>query len=147
MDADKIAKYEEFLNDVLKQDLRTLLDHRDAVYEDIAHHLELRNTINTLQKAQADKKPLKTKVDLGCNFYCSAKVDDPSRIFVRIGFGFYLEMTLSEALEHVARRVSTLEERAKSLGRDAVAVRAKIDMVLEALRELQGIQRAPEAAR
>ena len=73
--------------------------------------------------------------------------DDPSRIFVRIGFGFYLEMTLPEALEHISRRVPTLEERAKSLGRDAVAVRAKIDMVLEALRELQGIQRPAGAAR
>ena len=56
-------------------------------------------------------------------------------------------MTLPEALEHIARRVPTLEERAKGLGKDAVAVRAKIDMVLEALRELQGVQRAGEPAR
>ena len=142
-----MAKYEEFLNDVLKKDLKTLLDQRDAVYQDIAHHLELRNTIHTLEKAQADKKPLKTKVDLGCNFYCSAKVDDPSRIFVKIRFGFFLEMTLPEALEHISRRVTSLEDSAKTLGQDAVAVRAKIDMVLEALRELQGIQRPAEPAK
>ena len=73
--------------------------------------------------------------------------DDPSRLFVRIGFGFFLEMTLPEALAHIGRRVPALEERAARLGRDAVAVRAKIDMVLEALRELQGLQRPGEAAR
>ncbi|XP_037070830.1 protein UXT homolog isoform X2 [Pollicipes pollicipes] len=139
MDRDKITKYEEFLNETLKVDLKKLLDRRDGVYENIAHHLELRNTINTLQKAQVDKKPLKTKVDLGCNFYCSAKIDDPSRIFVRIGFGFYLEMTHTEALKFIAQRVEALERQAQLLGQNAVAVRAKIDMVLHALRELHGV--------
>lgn len=66
--------------------------------------------------------------------------DDPSRIFVKIGFGFFLEMTHPEALSFISRRVTALESRAEQLGADAVAVRAKIDMVLEALKELQGIQ-------
>jgi len=145
MEDDKITKYEEFLNDSLKKDLKKLLEQRDEVFQEIGHHLELRNTIHTLKKAKADNKPLKTKVDLGCNLYCSAKVDNPSRLFVKIGFGFYLEMTHAETLQYIVRRVASLEARSEALGRDAVAVRAKIDMVLEALRELQGVTRAGEA--
>ena len=37
----------------------------------------------------------------GCNFYCEAKVDDPTWILVSIGMGFFLEMTLPEALEYI----------------------------------------------
>ncbi len=48
---------------------------------------------------------MKTKVDLGCNFYCQANIEDPSRIFVEIGLGFYLELTLDEAEKFVNTKV------------------------------------------
>ena len=44
-------------------------------------------------------EPLKTKVDLGCNFYCQARVPDPSMVMVAVGLGFFLELTLEEALK------------------------------------------------
>ena len=49
-------------------------------------------------------EPLKTKVDLGCNFYCQARVPDPTKIFVSVGLGFFVELTLDEALEFISKK-------------------------------------------
>ena len=44
----------------------------------------------------------------GCNFYCQAEVENPDRIMVSVGLGFFLEMTLDEALLYIAREAEKL---------------------------------------
>merc|ERR1719239_2006591 len=67
-----------------------------------------------IREAQlAEGEPLKTKVDLGCNFYCEARVDDPSRIMISVGMGFFLEMTLTEALAFVSKKDAALSKQAE----------------------------------
>ncbi|XP_029814300.1 protein UXT [Manacus vitellinus] len=53
--------------------------------------------------------PLRTQVDLGCNFFVTAEVPDPQRVFVALGYGFYAELTLPEALRHLERRSRLLQ--------------------------------------
>ena len=84
----KITKYEEFLSDQLRPDLKSLLEERDKVYLETAEFLALKSSIEAIKASKlCPGEPLKTKVDLGCNFYCQAVVPIPGRILVSVGLG------------------------------------------------------------
>ena len=61
---EKVKKYETFLNEQLRPDLKSVLEQRDKIYEDISEYLALKNSIEAIQSAGCPK-PLKTKVDIG----------------------------------------------------------------------------------
>ncbi|XP_038578642.1 protein UXT [Micropterus salmoides] len=141
----KVLQYENFINEVLKTDLQKVLDQRDSVYEKISQYLQLKNTIQSLQESSSQR--LKTDVDLGCNFYVQAEVEDASRIFVAVGYGFFVEMTHDEALRFIEKKTSQLTAFTEQLTKDASKIKANIRMVLEGLRELQGLTDLPESRR
>ena len=88
MEKSKVDKFEDFLNERLKPDLKSVLEQRDKIYEEIAEYLALKNTISAIQRSDLKKgQSLKAKVDLGANFYVQAEVEDPSRIVLG---GFYI---------------------------------------------------------
>ena len=146
----KVVEYERFLNERLRADLRSVLEKRDAVYNDKAEYTQLKATIQHLINEQGSpqkKEPLKTMVDLGCNFYAKARVQDYSRIIVAIGLGFYLEMQLDEAVTFTDKKIAILTEEAEQLSEQASQINARIKMVLGALHELQfGPDSGPEQA-
>ena len=115
-----------------------MLDRRDAIYSDLAEYLQLRNIIEKL-KGQPDnqKKEVKTLVDLGCNFYAHARVSDPSHVCVAIGYGFFVDFTLDEALCFIDRKTTQLTELGHRLTGEASEISARVKLVMEALRELQ----------
>ncbi|XP_035016345.1 protein UXT [Hippoglossus stenolepis] len=141
----KVLQYENFINDVLKRDLQKVLEQRDEVYEKISQYLQLKNTIHTLQEVGSQR--LKTDVDLGCNFFVQAEVEDSSRIFVAIGYGFFVEMTHDEALRFIEKKTNQLTAFTEQLTKDSAKIKANIRMVLEGLRELQGLTDLPESRR
>merc|ERR1712203_294365 len=115
----KIARFETFLNETLRTDLKRTLELRDNIYEEQAEYLALRNSINAIKLAElVPGEPLKTKVDLGCNFYCQARVQDPTKIFVSVGLGFFLELSLDEALEFIKKKDTELSKEANKLTSD-----------------------------
>ncbi|GFR57402.1 ubiquitously-expressed transcript [Elysia marginata] len=142
----KVFEYESFLNERLREDLRLILEQRDKLYGELTEYFQLRATI---QKIKEDVKPeslLKTKVDLGCNFYVQANIPDPSTICVAIGYGFFLDMTFDEALAFIQRKTEVLQDKIDCQTRDAGRVKAHIRLVLEGLRELQQIQAQPRSS-
>nr|XP_033780132.1 protein UXT isoform X1 [Geotrypetes seraphini]XP_033780140.1 protein UXT isoform X1 [Geotrypetes seraphini]XP_033780151.1 protein UXT isoform X1 [Geotrypetes seraphini] len=180
----KVLEYEKFINEVLQRDLSKVLEQRDEVNKTIAEYLQLKNTLERLQ--ELDDKALKTEVDLGCNFFVCAEVPDSSRIFMAVGYGFFAELTLEEALRFIEKKSKLLtgsrklkaaskfsgigakmyrrkeigrwvvdfphfewlktekERLSKSLSKDAAKIKANIRLVLEGLRELQGLSNLPE---
>ncbi|XP_017259955.1 protein UXT isoform X2 [Kryptolebias marmoratus] len=141
----KVLQYETFISEVLKRDLQKVLEQRDQVYEKISQYLQLKNTIQSLQEAESQQ--LKANIDLGCNFFVQAKVEDSSRIFVAVGFGFFVEMTQDEALRFIDKKTSQLTAFTEQLTKDSAKIKANIRMVLEGLRELQGLSDLPESQR
>uniref|UniRef100_G1QEF0 Protein UXT n=1 Tax=Myotis lucifugus TaxID=59463 RepID=G1QEF0_MYOLU len=139
---EKVLRYEAFISDVLHRDLQKVLDHRDKVYEELSKYLQLRNVIEHLQ--EANRSELHMQVDLGCNFFVDTVVSDTSRIYVAIGCGFFLELTLAEALKFIDHKSNLLTELSDSLTKDSMNIKAHIHMMLEGLRELQGLQDIPE---
>ena len=84
-------------------------------------------------------EPLKTKVDLGCNFYCQARVPDPTKIFVSVGLGFFVELTLDEALKFISKKDGELGKEADKLTANCAKLKANIKLVIGGLQELQHI--------
>ncbi|XP_054878171.1 protein UXT-like isoform X2 [Poeciliopsis prolifica] len=127
----KVLQYEAFISDVLRRDLRAVLEQRDRLYEKMSHYLQLKNAIQTLEVAaqilhqdrvrvsditvtsrcvlqEAGPQRLKADVDLGCSFFVQARVDNPSRILVLVGFGFFVEMSHQEALRFIDKKTNQL---------------------------------------
>ena len=137
---EKVKKYEEFLNDKLRKDLETVLKTQEEVDSKIAEYLQLKSAIeNITNNDRGAGKGLKTQVDLGCNFYCQAQITDPSKILVSVGYGFFVEFTLDEALRFIDKKCKQLTTYSSKLGNDSAKIKANIKLVLEGLRELQGI--------
>ncbi|XP_022082502.1 protein UXT-like isoform X1 [Acanthaster planci] len=136
----KVTEYEKFVNEVLRRDLQKVLDERDQIYEQAAHYLQLKTTIEKLQEANLSKDTLKTKIDLGCNFYVQANVPDASRIYVLVGFGFFVEFTLPEALKFIDKKCKHLTSLSDKLTKDSAEIKANIKLVYEGLRELQHLE-------
>ncbi|XP_034027751.1 protein UXT [Thalassophryne amazonica] len=141
----KVVQYENFINEVLKRDLQKVLEQRDEVYEKIAQYLQLKNTIQSLQDSGSER--LKADVDLGCNFYVQAELEDVSRIFVAVGYGFFVEMNHDEALHFIEKKTNQLTAFTDQLTKDSAEIKANIRMVLEGLRELQTLTDVPDGRR
>jgi prefoldin alpha subunit len=140
----KVEIYEQFLNEKLRNDLNIVLNERDKIFTEIAEYLQIKNTIeNIIQTSSSSNQELvemKTKVDLGCNFYVNAVVQDPSRIFIAIGYGFFLEMTLDEALKFIEKKTKILNSTADELSEQAAVIKANIRIVMFGLKEIQNIE-------
>lgn len=138
---EKVKKYEEFVNDKLRKDLETVRKNQEEVNTKIAEYLQLKSIIENIKSCDGTRsdRELKTQVDLGCNFYCQARITDPSKILVSVGYGFYVEFTLDEALRFVEKKCNQLTTYSSKLGQDSARIKANIKLVLEGLRELQEI--------
>lgn len=139
----KVELYEKFLNEQLKSDLRTVLNEREKLFSEIAEFVQIKTTIeNILDKQEKSNEvvELKTKIDLGCNFYVNAEIPDTSKIFISIGYGFYLEMTLKEALKFIEKKIKFINETIDELTQQASKIKANIRIVLEGLKEIQNLK-------
>ncbi|KAJ2322911.1 hypothetical protein H4S02_001729 [Coemansia sp. RSA 2611] len=97
-----VHKYEDFIHSKLEPDLAQVVADRDAIYNRMSEYLKLKTHIDSIRSQQLDE--LETKVDLGSNFYAKAFVPDTQYIFVNVGFGFHLQMSLDEADEFIDRK-------------------------------------------
>lgn len=140
----KIELYEHFVNDRLKSDLEKCYKEQERIYAEMAEYLQVKETIEKLTQARLgldpkDVEPLKVKVDLGCNFYAKAVIEDTSYIYVAIGYGFFLQMKFNEALKFIEKKMKSLNELADELTVKICEIKANIKFVLEGLREMQNI--------
>nr|SVE79919.1 EOG090X0MWD [Daphnia magna] len=133
----KIQQYEKFVNEVLRSKLKSCLAARENYVSDIQEYLQLLKTIKNLD--EFDVNPLKTKVDLGCGFFVQAEVPDVSTILVSVGFGFFLELTLTEACTFITKKVEQIGGRVQVLEEEASHIKADIKMMLNTLGQLQGV--------
>ncbi|KAF9433841.1 hypothetical protein BGZ76_008922 [Entomortierella beljakovae] len=69
---EKIVRYEKFVNEGLRKDLKDALDARDAIYDQISDYLKLAKDIEVIKDNGLTE--MKTQVDLGSNFYVQAKM-------------------------------------------------------------------------
>mmetsp|Transcript_79094 Transcript_79094/g.209771 ORF Transcript_79094/g.209771 Transcript_79094/m.209771 type:complete len:172 (+) Transcript_79094:41-556(+) len=127
----KIAEYEDFVEKVLKAELQRSLEafRREAAV--LEQCRELRENIDLLVRDGVTE--LETMVELGCQFYVNAFVPDTSRIFVDVGLGFRLELTLEEAREFLEHKEACLRSGLELRKRKTASVKADIHEALHLL--------------
>ena len=138
---ENIGKYEAFLDDVLRKELAERQRARDEAQEKVIECQKLVKHLTLIKDRRLEE--LEMMVNLGCEFYARATVEDCSRVSVETSFGFFLEMTLEEAIEFLPKKETYLEERVKILNEQIVESKARITMFLNALSGMQGMH--PEA--
>ncbi|XP_050420505.1 uncharacterized protein LOC126833295 [Adelges cooleyi] len=136
----RVAKFETFINDVLKESLKRIHVAVDMLNQEIMELEQTGNSIKTLSRLAAERpgKPLKTRVNVGCDFYMQANVE-PHTYLVCVGLGHYLEFTETEATAFVRHRSQLLKARADELRDEGARVRAQITLALHCIQDLQNI--------
>ncbi|BES96892.1 Prefoldin subunit [Nesidiocoris tenuis] len=135
----KILKYETFLNDVLKEELKKIHLNQDHVTTEIAEYVQIKQLIDTVKKSNLQDDGLKTQVDIGCSFFIEAKIEDPARIHLNVGCGIWVDLSLEEAVFVINKRIQFLESQLTIYQEQSAATKAHIKMVLLGLAELQKV--------
>ncbi|XP_014258628.1 protein UXT homolog [Cimex lectularius] len=137
---EKVLKYETFLNDVLKEELKKIHTRLDVLQTEAADLVQLKCYIETLKDAELTEEPLKSQVDIGCGFFLQANIDDPKKILVELGCGYYVEFSLDEALVNIRSRLDLLDKQTQVYRGQSANTKAHIKMVLLGLMELQNLK-------
>ncbi|XP_063690658.1 protein UXT-like isoform X3 [Bolinopsis microptera] len=135
--SDKVLKYEEFVNEVLKNDLNHVLEERDKIYDEVAEYMKLQTSIERLKTI--DSRPIKEMIDVGCNFYMQAEVKNTDYIYVDVGMGLHVQLTFDEALRFLKKKIDQLTVKSEHLTEKSVDIKARIKLIIGALAELQGV--------
>lgn len=85
---------------------------------------------------QGGQPDYKTRVELGPGVFCRAHVPDTSCMFIAIGLGFRLEVTLEEAGRAIDLRQQDLKARVEGCVDKAARIKANLKFVAEAINEL-----------
>ncbi|KAJ3225959.1 hypothetical protein HDU81_007567 [Chytriomyces hyalinus] len=133
---EKVAKYESFLSERLQPDLIKVLTKRDQVYEQTSEYLKLKAHIELIQTQNMDDIPMRAMVNVGCDFFMQAEVEDTDNIFVNVGLDCHVRFTLEEALGFIDRKEKQLTKRGEVLTEEALKIKSHIKLVLAAIQEV-----------
>lgn len=134
---DTIRKYESFINDVLKEDLRQLELRLQQVNAEVTDLVQQKQTIKVVTDKNNHPNGFKTQVNLGCNFFMEASVTDTSKVLINIGLNHFVEFSLSEANKYLDVRIKAFEDKAEELIQKSAETKAHIKLMLFGIGELQ----------
>lgn len=129
----RIAEIEEFINDVLKEDLKRLDICIKQFNEEIMEYMQLSNTLQTFIDNMTDG--YKTQVNIGSNIFMQARVKEMDKILVNVGKDVYMEMGIREAIRFSDVRVKILSKMSEVVREASVKKRSEIKMSLIAISE------------
>lgn len=133
----KVLKYESFLNDNLKEDLKIIQSRLKNVNEHLSSWHILKKSLSDMD--QHHPKGFKTKTDIGCGYLVKVNIPDPSVIKMHIGLDVYMDMTLEDGVKYCDSRIKLLQREMGHLQMQANRVNAHIKLVLLGLQELQNL--------
>lgn len=136
---EKVQSYEHFLNDVLRADLKNTLDRHGAVQNKIAEYTQQKTILEKLTSSPDLSKNIRTKVDLGCDFYVDSVVENLETVVMNIGCGTWLEVTPEEAVKICDREITHLTKTVNLITKQELQLKANINLVINGLREIQNL--------
>eukprot|EP00347_Sterkiella_histriomuscorum_P008070 403346490 len=99
--------------------------------------LQLRNSIEMIKEQKLKK--YEARVDVGCNFFVQAEVEDLQKIMVKVSKDFFVELNQEETLAYIAKKEKFFNKKIDALSDKAAQIKAHIAFVIEANRELLNI--------
>lgn len=143
---EKLKEYTHFLDSTLYPELKRTVSAREVIEKEMLEYQELYNKLQVIQQSNTSKN-MEAMVNLGHELvYCKAHVEDPSTVYVDIGKGFFVQLTIQEALPVIRKRISFLQaqvlpKRVKDATRVASHVESSLVIVQalsQHLKELEG---------
>ncbi|KAI5632517.1 prefoldin subunit domain-containing protein [Phthorimaea operculella] len=134
---ENIRKYETFINDVLREDLRRIDTRLQEVNTEISDLIQQKQTLKIVCDKSVHPNGFKTQVNLGCNFFMEATVPDTSNLLMNVGLNHYVEFSIQEANEYLDVRIKAFEKKADELQDQAAKTKAHIKLMLFHISELQ----------
>lgn len=108
---EKMLEYSTFIDTVLRPQLESANAASQKIKTEIQEYKELRERLDALKKETPNE--LESIVDLGYKtVLCRAVAKDPRRVFVHVGMGFQVELSIPEAIEFTRRKISFLQDDA-----------------------------------
>ena len=111
-----VSYYIHFVENVLKPRLEKAQAAANTVQAEITAFEELMTRIKGIEMDShynddggRDKEAIiETMVDLGKQVFCNAVPREPKKIFVSVGMGFHVELSITEASNFAKKRISFL---------------------------------------
>ncbi|XP_028034740.1 protein UXT homolog [Bombyx mandarina] len=134
---DTVTRYENFINEVLKEDLRELETKLEFFNNEVSDLIQQKHTLKVLTNKNIHPTGFKTQVNVGCNFFMEASVSKTDTLLVNIGLNHYIEFKLSEANRFLEARIKYYEKKSHEVRLRAAQVSAHIKLMLYGISELQ----------
>ncbi|CRG99951.1 prefoldin, putative [Plasmodium relictum] len=130
-----ILKSERFIDDVLHQQLKERQKKRDELLQDIFDMEILIENLNTFINTK-NQKEIETLTLLGCDSYVYADILNKNKIFIHIGYEFYLEMTLEDAIVFLKKKINLYEDKLAYWNKQISKIKAHIQILMRAISNL-----------
>ncbi|KAG6460063.1 protein UXT homolog [Manduca sexta] len=132
-----ILKYENIINNVLKEDLRVLEMRLQQINAETSDLIQQRHALKVITDKNIHPNGFKAQVNIGCNFFMEAAVSDTSSLLMNIGLNHYLEFSIEEANKYLDARIKAYEQKSEELREKAAQTKAHIKLILFGISELQ----------
>ena len=103
---EQIQKFQIFLDSTLYPAIHAKRMAQDELQNDLQDLITTRHQLKVLNAAAAASpdQPIKTMMNLGNDFYMSAKIKDLNGLIIHVGRGIYPQMTQSEAIAFLNKK-------------------------------------------
>ncbi|XP_039757775.1 protein UXT homolog [Pararge aegeria] len=132
-----IGKYEQYIENVLKEDLRILYLKLQKINAELTDLIQQKHTLKVIVDKSVHPNGIKTQVNIGCNFFMEASVADTSKLLMNIGLNHYLEFSTDEAFKYLDARIKVFEQKSEEICNKAVETKAHIKLMLIGIGELE----------
>lgn len=133
-DADSVTsfrKYEEFVDIVLQKDLEAATDAMDETYTRYAEAKRLRQNLKVIQASKV--RGFSSLVNLGCDVFSESEVPDSTAVYVDTAFGFYVRLSLEEAVAFLEKKEAFLHRRLVYWREKCAYLKSQMRLFTEAL--------------
>ncbi|KAF7490977.1 Protein UXT [Sarcoptes scabiei] len=131
----EILKYEQFVENVLKNDLRLVLERYNEICDKIADLLKIRSVCKMITENKM--KSMKTMADLGSNCYVKCLIPSTDHILLNVGLDCFIEFSIEEALKFIDKRSNLYNKSLEILKEKSAKIKAHIKIVLNLIDQLQ----------
>ncbi|CAH2226419.1 jg7672 [Pararge aegeria aegeria] len=132
-----IGKYEQYIENVLKEDLRILYLKLQKINAELTDLIQQKHALKVIVDKSVHPNGIKTQVNIGCNFFMEASVADTSKLLMNIGLNHYLEFSTDEAFKYLDARIKVFEQKSEEICNKAVETKAHIKLMLIGIGELE----------
>ncbi|KAJ9060906.1 hypothetical protein DSO57_1025935 [Entomophthora muscae] len=130
----EVQKYQSFIQFKLLPELKVAENLHSELLSFSDEYIKLKATIEAIQVSK--QKSIKTKIDLGCGVFAQANVPDARYIYVSVGHGFHLQLTLLEAVKFVNSKLEIVARKIEKSSIEVMKIRSHIKAVEEGLVDL-----------